>query len=63
MSKALDDPKRAVRQEAVRCQQAWSVLWIYTFVPLSRIAVVLVLIFVLVGYSSPFNRFLFCLDI
>ncbi|XP_024022464.1 MMS19 nucleotide excision repair protein homolog [Morus notabilis] len=24
MSKALDDPKRAVRQEAVRCQQAWA---------------------------------------
>uniref|UniRef100_A0A6N2NHI5 MMS19 nucleotide excision repair protein n=1 Tax=Salix viminalis TaxID=40686 RepID=A0A6N2NHI5_SALVM len=24
VSKALDDPKRAVRQEAVRCRQAWS---------------------------------------
>ncbi|KAJ9179251.1 hypothetical protein P3X46_011061 [Hevea brasiliensis] len=24
MSKALDDPKRAVRQEAVRCRQAWA---------------------------------------
>ena len=23
ISKALDDPKRAVRQEAVRCRQAW----------------------------------------
>ncbi|XP_073264170.1 MMS19 nucleotide excision repair protein homolog isoform X2 [Populus alba] len=26
VSKALDDPKRAVRQEAVRCRQAWSVI-------------------------------------
>ncbi|CAK7356760.1 unnamed protein product [Dovyalis caffra] len=26
VSKALDDPKRAVRQEAVRCRQAWSVV-------------------------------------
>lgn len=24
--KALDDPKRAVRQEAVRCRRAWLVL-------------------------------------
>lgn len=23
ISNALDDPKRAVRQEAVRCRQAW----------------------------------------
>lgn len=23
MTKALDDPKRSVRQEAVRCRQAW----------------------------------------
>ncbi|PIN26041.1 DNA repair/transcription protein Mms19 [Handroanthus impetiginosus] len=26
ISKALDDPKRTVRQEAVRCRQAWQVL-------------------------------------
>ncbi|KAB1218501.1 hypothetical protein CJ030_MR3G026381 [Morella rubra] len=30
ISNALDDPKRAVRQEAVRCRQAWSVFDIYT---------------------------------
>lgn len=23
IAKALDDPKRAVRQEAVKCRQAW----------------------------------------
>lgn len=33
ISKALDDPKRAVRQEAVRCRQAWSVLRDASIIP------------------------------